>query len=242
MNRQQRPQPRHRRLRRGRARLHARDEQSTRSACSTWGRSDAASSCAPGCRSTGPIPSRGRPSKRRPFASTTRSPAAALRWPAEQHIARHQLGADLDYVRGIHTFRTGIAPRREQPRGRTTHRTISAPTRSRASTRFSQGGRAATRGASAIPTSATEICRAPVYFQDDIRVRRNLTLSPGVRYEAQTHVRDYNNVVPRFGVTWSPFSERPHDAAGERGHLLRLAADEHLRADAARRRASASGS
>jgi hypothetical protein len=35
-------------------------------------------------------------------------------------------------------------------------------------------------------------------------VRQNLSLSPGVRYEAQTHVSDYNNVAPRFGVTWSP--------------------------------------
>lgn len=44
-----------------------------------------------------------------------------------------------------------------------------------------------------------------VYLQDDIRVRKNLTLSPGVRYEVQTHVSDYNNIGPRFGVTWSPF-------------------------------------
>ena len=41
-------------------------------------------------------------------------------------------------------------------------------------------------------------------MQDDIRVRRNLTLSGGVRYEAQTHVDDSNNVMPRFGITWSP--------------------------------------
>jgi hypothetical protein len=40
--------------------------------------------------------------------------------------------------------------------------------------------------------------------QDDIRVRQNLSLSPGIRYEAQTHMSDYNNVAPRFGVTWSP--------------------------------------
>ena len=43
-----------------------------------------------------------------------------------------------------------------------------------------------------------------LYAQDDIRVRRNLTLSGGVRYEAQSHVSDFNNVMPRFGVTWAP--------------------------------------
>lgn len=42
------------------------------------------------------------------------------------------------------------------------------------------------------------------YVQDDIRVRQGLTISPGARYEAQTHLRDYNNVGPRVGVTWAP--------------------------------------
>ena len=42
-------------------------------------------------------------------------------------------------------------------------------------------------------------------MQDDIRVRTGLTLSPGLRYEIQTHVSDFNNFGPRFGVTWSPF-------------------------------------
>ena len=37
-------------------------------------------------------------------------------------------------------------------------------------------------------------------------MRKNLTLSPGLRYEVQTHVRDYNNVGPRIGVTWAPFA------------------------------------
>ena len=47
--------------------------------------------------------------------------------------------------------------------------------------------------------------QAGFYVQDDIRLRKNLTLSPGVRIEAQTHMPDYNNIGPRIGVTWSPF-------------------------------------
>ena len=43
-----------------------------------------------------------------------------------------------------------------------------------------------------------------MYLQDDIRVRKNLTFSPGIRYELQTHLSDVNNFGPRFGVTWSP--------------------------------------
>src|SRR5207253_11165912 len=48
------------------------------------------------------------------------------------------------------------------------------------------------------------ILQSGIYMQDDIRVRKNLTLSPGLRYEVQTHVGDLADVGPRFGVTWAP--------------------------------------
>src|SRR6185295_6815977 len=44
-----------------------------------------------------------------------------------------------------------------------------------------------------------------MYIQDDFRVRKGLTLSFGARYEAQTHLGDYNNIDPRAGITWAPF-------------------------------------
>src|SRR5207244_7597972 len=47
--------------------------------------------------------------------------------------------------------------------------------------------------------------QAGFYLKDDIRLRTGLTTTPGVRYEAQTHVKDHGNVGPRFGVTWAPF-------------------------------------
>ena len=34
---------------------------------------------------------------------------------------------------------------------------------------------------------------------------RSLSMSFGLRYEAQTHTDDYLNFAPRFGTTWSPF-------------------------------------
>ncbi|HEY9282032.1 MAG TPA: TonB-dependent receptor, partial [Pyrinomonadaceae bacterium] len=42
------------------------------------------------------------------------------------------------------------------------------------------------------------------YWQDDFRVRKDLTLSYGLRHETQTHLRDRSNFAPRLGFAWSP--------------------------------------
>ncbi|HKE60469.1 MAG TPA: carboxypeptidase regulatory-like domain-containing protein [Pyrinomonadaceae bacterium] len=42
------------------------------------------------------------------------------------------------------------------------------------------------------------------YLQDDYRLRKNLTLSYGVRQEFQTNLGDNLNVAPRLGFIWSP--------------------------------------
>src|SRR5207244_11288112 len=56
-----------------------------------------------------------------------------------------------------------------------------------------------------------------VYVQDDIRLMKNLTLSPGLRYEAQTHVHDYRALGPRFGITWAPFASGQTTLRGSAG-------------------------
>ena len=43
-----------------------------------------------------------------------------------------------------------------------------------------------------------------VYAQDDWRVRPNLTLSYGIRYERQNNINSILNFAPRLGVAWSP--------------------------------------
>lgn len=47
-----------------------------------------------------------------------------------------------------------------------------------------------------------------LYWQDDFRVNRNLTMSVGVRQEVQSHLSDYLNVMPRFGFSWNPFGSK----------------------------------
>jgi hypothetical protein len=48
-------------------------------------------------------------------------------------------------------------------------------------------------------------------------VSKALTLSPGLRYELQTHVDDHLNFAPRIGVTWSPFKSGKTSLRGSWG-------------------------
>jgi hypothetical protein len=114
------------------------------------------------------------------------------------------LQSDLDYVRGIHSVRTGINLDGGSYRSNDSSNYLG--------TFFFESTDAFLAGT---PRTYTQRIGDPnidynnvyagLYVQDDIRVRKNLTLSPGVRYELQTHLRDYSNVGPRFGLTWSPF-------------------------------------
>ncbi len=113
------------------------------------------------------------------------------------------LQSDLDYVRGIHSVRTGV-----QLDGGTYHSDDAANylgTYTFESLAAFQAGtpRSYTRRDGNANINYKNL-QAGIYLQDDIRVRKNLTLSPGVRYELQTHLSDVNNFGPRFGLTWSP--------------------------------------
>ena len=53
-----------------------------------------------------------------------------------------------------------------------------------------------------IPVTTVNQFDAGVFANDDWRMRPNLTLSYGLRYEAQTNISDYGNFAPRVGVAW----------------------------------------
>src|SRR5262249_4137368 len=44
------------------------------------------------------------------------------------------------------------------------------------------------------------------FVQDDWRVKPNLTLSLGLRYETQTNIHDWRDIAPRLGFAWAPGS------------------------------------
>ena len=66
------------------------------------------------------------------------------------------------------------------------------------------GARRHTRETSAIPTSRSRRRSWALYVQDDIRARKDLTVSVGLRQEYQTHIGGFN-IAPRGGIAWSPF-------------------------------------
>ncbi len=143
-------------------------------------------------------------SRRRPSASTTRSRAGASSCRAAAGRATPTLASDLDYVRGIHSVRMGINTEAgwfavdsfSNYLGTYTFDSLEA---------FEAGRALSYTRRIGDPNIDYFNLQGALYVQDDIRVRTGLTLSPGLRYEIQTHVRDFNNLGPRFGVTWSPF-------------------------------------
>ena len=114
------------------------------------------------------------------------------------------ISSDLDYVRGIHSVRGGVvidagwhrSDDRSNYLGTYTFESLEAYEAGRPRSYTRRIGD---------PNIEYSTLQAGIYLQDDIRVSRSLTLSPGIRYEAQRHVDDVANFGPRMGMTWAPF-------------------------------------
>jgi hypothetical protein len=116
---------------------------------------------------------------------------------------RANVASDLDYVRGMHSIRTGVLLDGSWYHSDATSNYLGTYTFESLDAFEQRRPRSFTRRAGD-PIIRYFNLQAGIYVQDDIRVRRNLSLSPGVRYEAQTHASDFDNISPRFGVTWAP--------------------------------------
>jgi len=121
-----------------------------------------------------------------------------------RHTRNFSLQSDLDYVRGIQSWRGGISLDGGRYRSDDASNYLGTYTFDSLAAYAAGLPRTYTRRLGD-PNIAYTNVQAALYVQDDIRVRKNFTLSPGVRFEAQTHVRDTANIGPRFGVTWAPF-------------------------------------
>lgn len=52
--------------------------------------------------------------------------------------------------------------------------------------------------------SRVDLFDAGLFYQDDYKLRPNLTLSYGLRYETQNRISDHNDWAPRFSLAWAP--------------------------------------
>jgi hypothetical protein len=114
------------------------------------------------------------------------------------------LASDLDYVRGRHSVRAGTQMDANWFRSNDTSNYLGTYVFEDYDAFLAGTPRSYTRRIGD-PNISYFNAQAGFYLQDDIRVKKSLTLTPGVRYEVQTHVKDHGNVGPRFGVTWAPF-------------------------------------
>jgi hypothetical protein len=121
------------------------------------------------------------------------------------HSASYNVASDIDYVRGRHSVRMGFVV--DGTNYRTDESSNYLGTYTFESLDAFEAGRprSYTRRIGDPHIAYTNV-EGGLYIQDDIRLRKNLTMTPGVRYEAQTHLHDYDNFGPRFGVTWAPFA------------------------------------
>jgi hypothetical protein len=141
-------------------------------------------------------------------APTIRVIEAFTRGGAQRAGGQHTRGltaaTDLDYVRGIHSYRAGVELNMLRVRADDTTNYLGTYT-FESPEAFEQGRPRSYTQRVGDPNIRYSNLQGGIYVQDDMRVRRNLTLSAGMRYEAQTHVDDYDGVMPRVGVTYAPF-------------------------------------
>ena len=122
----------------------------------------------------------------------------------ERHATSFTFASDLDYVRGRHSLRAGVlvdggswnSNLDSNYLGTYTFDSLAAYIAGQPSNYTRRIGD---------PAIAYSMVDAGLYVQDDVRVRRNLTISPGLRYERQAHLPDWKDLGPRVGFTWAPF-------------------------------------
>jgi hypothetical protein len=141
------------------------------------------------------------------------------------HQNRYEVQNSTSYVKGLHTIRGGGLLRgvnlnnqaMQNYAGTFTFTSLSAyrltllglrdqmtPVQIRAA----GGGASQFSLAAGNPLASLNQFDYGLFLQDDWRVRTNLTLSGGFRYEGQTHVHGGYDLSPRLGLAWAPGAKK----------------------------------
>jgi hypothetical protein len=114
-----------------------------------------------------------------------------------------ELSTDLDYVRGNHSFRTGVLVEGGRYTSDDSSNYLGTYTFASLDAYLAGQPTTFTRRVGD-PTVRYTNLQAGLYAQDDFRLSQTLLLSYGVRYEAQTLIKDQQNISPRVSLSWSP--------------------------------------
>jgi hypothetical protein len=118
-------------------------------------------------------------------------------------VVQSSLASDVDYVRGRNSFRGGVQIDGNWFNARSRFNYLGTYTFASLDD-YNAGVPILYTQSLGFPVNRYHNLQGAVYFQDDIRVRRGLTFSPGVRYTMQQRIDDQSAFAPRFGFTWAP--------------------------------------
>ena len=115
-----------------------------------------------------------------------------------------EVATDLDYVRGLHSWRTGLLVEAASYRADDITNYLGTYTFASLAD-YRAGHPSAFTRRVGDPRVRYSTLQAAAYVQDDWRVARSLLFSGGIRYGLEGHVGDRWNLSPRATVAWSPF-------------------------------------
>jgi hypothetical protein len=119
------------------------------------------------------------------------------------HNKSLNFASDLDYIHGRNSWRGGVQLYADWYRANLNNNYLGTYVFS-SKEAFEAGTPILYTRSTGDPSLSFFHARVGGYFQDDVRVRKGLTLSPGVRYSYQTRVPDTLAFEPRVGITWAP--------------------------------------
>jgi len=131
----------------------------------------------------------------------------------------YQMMDDFTLIRGRHTFKAGTSIRRIHVNGGNLNSTFRGTLTFNSLANFLNGSPNAYSIVAGNPRMGLRRTEWQSYFQDDLRLRPNLTLNLGLRYEFNTPPTevagripsqyllptDKNNLAPRFGLAYTPW-------------------------------------
>ena len=122
------------------------------------------------------------------------------------HRLEFEAATDLDYVHGVHSMRAGLLLEGGRYRSDVSSNYLGTFTFASLGDYLAGKPASYTRRTGDPNVSYTNL-QAGVYVQDDWRVHKSTLLSLGLRYEAQSLLKDQRNFSPRASVSWVPFKD-----------------------------------